>query len=28
MIQVLLFYDDAAMNLYQNFEAAIGKNLR
>jgi methyl acetate hydrolase len=28
LIQVLPFYDDATMNLYQNFEAAIGKNLR
>jgi methyl acetate hydrolase len=28
MIQVLPFYDDATMKVYQDFEAAIGKNLR
>ena len=28
MIQVLPFYDDATMKLYQEFEEAIGKNLR
>ena len=28
MIQVLPFYDDATMKLYQDFEEAIGKNLR
>jgi CubicO group peptidase (beta-lactamase class C family) len=28
MIQLLPFYDDAAMKLYQDFEAAIGRNLR
>ena len=28
MIQVLPFYDDGAMKLYQDFEAAIGQNLR
>lgn len=28
MIQVLPFYDDGAMKLYQDFEEAIGKNLR
>jgi len=27
MIQVLPFYDDATMKVYQDFEAAIGKNL-
>jgi methyl acetate hydrolase len=28
MIQVLPFYDDAVMKLYQDFEETIGKNLR
>jgi CubicO group peptidase (beta-lactamase class C family) len=28
MIQVLPFYDDAAMKLYQDFESSIGRNLR
>jgi len=28
MIQVLPFYDDSIMKLYQDFEEAIGKNLR
>jgi CubicO group peptidase (beta-lactamase class C family) len=28
MIQLLPFYDDTAMKLYQDFEAAIGRNLR
>jgi len=28
MTQVLLFSDDAAMKLYQDFENSIGRNLR
>jgi hypothetical protein len=28
MIQVLPFYDDAVMKLYQDFEETIGRNLR
>jgi methyl acetate hydrolase len=28
MVQVLPFYDDSVMKLYQDFEEAIGKNLR
>ena len=28
MMQVLPFYDDACMKVYQDVEAAIGKNLR
>jgi CubicO group peptidase (beta-lactamase class C family) len=28
MMQVLPFYDDACMKVYQDVEAAIGKNLK